>query len=341
MNYKNKMIRLFSAAVAALTACTLLTACSGGTDSAADPALSEDTTAAETAEEVSATALYQPQEGEQRMMDLLNEIQSTGKVSLLYGTGDDKAMVFSYGKETDQYVILDYAWLTHSADPTTQLGGDLAMLCYRLIQKDGDDYVGYWIDPDQKIYGYSMGTVTDNGDGRTDANFIEGIYENAEYLTGIPSFLTPEYWSFVSSGTEEIDGIVYYMETYTYYTSTQHLMFNVLFDGRGDMAYIGASEYDDSRSLMDTSCTENEYALKSLLREPSVNIDLSGSIAPSSMVCPVCKQYLDICFKPEFDSSLYHLDEYETITNTFEFKEKLISEKYEAIKAELGLDFDF
>ena len=324
-------VRKISTGISAVLIAVTLTSCADRTK-AGTSEVDSATISAEVPSKTEAS-IYEPKDGEHRFTEILETIQTEQKVTFQHGK--DKVLTFAYCKDTDQYVILDSMWLKLGFGA----GNSLSMTSYKLIQKnDKGEYCAYWINPDEKLYGYTMATIDGNYD--SSPTFYEATGIDESNLTGIPDWLSPNYWTYTKSGTIDIFDTQYYYETYDFVTSKLNYSFDIVFDPNGDVTYIGESEFDDSPSVSQQGYTENEAALKNLFYEPA-NIYSNPSFAPSSLVKPKYKQYITFSVKPEFDSEQYKLNEYETIPDTFEYKNRLIEDKYEAVKKELGIDFDF
>lgn len=194
-------------------------------------------------------------------------------------------------------------------------------------------------------------------------------------IRGIPDILSPENWTYKKSSTVTINGKNYYCETYdvkfTYHTEADitydktknsegsynytnyryiegsgtpfEYSMNVVFDSNGDMAFLGETYLDTSQAY--DGMAENQKTLWNLFYDAFTLYKSGDSMAYDTnnikyYISTNYDQYARISIKPEFDASLYDLNNYELIKDPYEYYAENITDDKESIAKELGLDFE-
>ena len=344
------------AMLAALTiCCTALTAC-GSSDSKSNGSASKSGKGAKNKSESSFTLgedgeempvaekVYKAKKGETRFLDILNQIADEEKITITQGS---EGLTFARDVKGEKYL--------HATDEVIgnrteyNMGTAWWFSTYELLEKNKDmkeDFGGLLVNLENmtKTYRYARGWY-ENGEQYC----LNPLNYPVESIPEIPQNLSPEKWSFVSSGEDTINGNDYYCETYSvsadiYSEETaemsdkEEMSINVLFDSNGDVAFMG--------SAVPYTVQESEYYFYSRNTEREICVPIAKLFYDAwdktqyclndiSFYCYTAYgEYTEISIKPEYNDA-YSLDNFTMVEDIEEFASR--NDKKEEIYDDLGL----
>ena len=324
------------AMLAALTiCCTALTACGssdsksgkGAKKSASSFTLGEDGEKMPVAEKV-----YKAKKGETRFLDILNQIADEEKITITQGS---EGLTFARDVKGGKYLHLTTEII--GSDREYNMGTAWVLSTYELLEKseEKEDSLGALfvnLENMTKTYRYENGWDSDGEQYRLDPEWYP-----VGSVPNIPKNLSPEKWSFVSSGKETVNGNDYYCETYSV-DAGEEMSINVLFDSNGDVAFMG--------SAVPYTVQESEERFYSISMGPEICVPIAKLFYDAwdktqySMNCiSTCcytayGEYTEISIKPEYNDA-YSLDNFTMVEDIEEFASR--SDTKEEIYDDLGL----
>lgn len=344
------------AMLAALTiCCTALTAC-GSSDSKSNGSASKSGKGAKNKSESSftlgedgeempvAAKVYKAKKGETRFLDILNQIADEEKITITQGS---EGLTFARDVKGEKYLHATAEVIGNSRE--YNMGTAWWFSTYELLEKNKDmkdDFGGLLVNLENmtKTYRYARGW-DENGEQYA---FNPQNYP-VESIPEIPQNLSPEKWSFVSSGEDTINGNDYYCETYSvsadiYSEETEEMSdkeemsINVLFDSNGDVAFMG--------SAVPYTVQESEYYFYSRNTEREICVPIAKLFYDAwdktqyclndiSFYCYTAYgEYTEISIKPEYNDA-YSLDNFTMVEDIEEFASR--NDTKEEIYDDLGL----
>ena len=281
-----------------------------------------------------APTIYQPAEGEQRFLDILKQLDETKTITI--EQGESRVVSLGRSKASDFVAGFCQTYMSSDGFNSKLVGAE----CVYVKDKPGVDHYNFrWLDRESKLYTYykDFGSVYP----------ILGFDYNG--LPQIPAVLAPGNWTFVSSGTDVINGTEYYCETYTVdycpvgMTSEQHYSINVAIDVNGDTAFMGETVYDPSPSSEFTvwrGGNKTEPAAKSM--EPLMHMfdprEINyGMTSVKTLIHLKYNQYTPIRILPTFDAAKYDISTCKEVPDELEFYEMMSSEARQAIEDEFKM----
>lgn len=334
------------AMLAALTiCCTALTAC-GSSDSKSNGSASKSGKGAKNKSESSFTLgedgeempvaekVYKAKKGETRFLDILNQIADEEKITITQGS---EGLTFARDVKGGKYLHLTTEII--GSDREYNMGTAWVLSTYELLEKseEKEDSLGALfvnLENMTKTYRYENGWDSDGEQYRLDPEWYP-----VGSVPNIPKNLSPEKWSFVSSGKETVNGNDYYCETYSV-DAGEEMSINVLFDSNGDVAFMGSTDpytvqESDSSYPFYSSESEREICIP-IAKLFYDQLDRSQyCLNGISFYCfTAYGEYTEISIQPEYDDA-YSLDNFTMVEDIEEFASR--SDTKEEIYDDLGL----
>ena len=310
------------AMLAALTiCCTALTACGSSDSKSGKGAKNKNEssfTLGEDGEEMPvAEKVYKAKKGETRFLDILNQIADEEKITITQGS---EGLTFARDVKGGKYLHLTTEII--GSDREYNMGTAWVLSTYELLENM------------TKTYRYENGWDSDGEQYRLDPEWYP-----VGSVPNIPKNLSPEKWSFVSSGKETVNGNDYYCETYSV-DAGEEMSINVLFDSNGDVAFMGSTDpytvqESDSSYPFYSSESEREICIP-IAKLFYDQLDRSQyCLNGISFYCfTAYGEYTEISIQPEYDDA-YSLDNFTMVEDIEEFASR--SDTKEEIYDDLGL----
>ena len=261
--------------------------------------------------------LYKPAEGEHRFEDILNDIEQKKTMSIKMYNGYTDEMVTAFSDDGKNKVFYGMARNTKAAPLYSEYEKEEYQNVYKYYyftyyqaESDGITNSYCYFDPKLKTY------------------YIDNEVGGIGCVEPFNSF-NPKKWSFVSSGTDEINGSEYYVETYKVTMrhwslqlgENEYEKINIAFNSSGEVVFIGAEEKNMTFPEPFADLTSNEIVLGDLFGELytfGVGSDAEYQ-AYRLYVClireaPFYDQYMDFSISSSGDSGLFDLSGYTEVS---------------------------
>lgn len=292
--------------------------------------------------------LYKPSEGEHRFEDILKDIEKKKTMSIDMYNGYTKEWVTAFANNGKDYFIYSLTAYEHTNDHIDSTSnGMYDTLDYKNVYQ----YYFFSYVADIKKEEFVLNSVQPCCfDPKTKTYYL---YKELAFARNSFDFniFSPKKWTYVSSGTDEINGGEYYVETYKKQLSdvdgsSYDQNINVAFNNSGDVVFIGAAEKDLTTPKPYADLTSQQVVLCSMFEMfTPIDAGYQGYAAFKDYVClireaPFYNQYIDFKISSNADSELFDRSSYTEVSReTYEapYKQAVDNQISKSIDEELGL----